>query len=248
LVAVKLYVIPGSSPSKAAELMLDRKGIDYKRVDLVMAMHRPTLRMMGFPGKTVPALKADGRKVQGTRQISRFLDELTPGDRLVSSDAVAEAERWDDEQLQPVLRRLLFWALLLLPGKERTRISRRSLEGYRIGMPIGIASRTGLPLIKMAAGYTESTDENARAALAGLPEKIDRVDALLAEGVIGGEQLNAADFEVGCTVRGLLEFEDLKPYVESRPAAAHARRVRPHLDLGVPKVFPPEWLPSRPAA
>jgi glutathione S-transferase len=182
LVAVKLYVIPGSSPSKAAELMLDRKGIDYKRVDLVMAMHRPTLRMMGFPGKTVPALKADGRKVQGTRQISRFLDELTPGDRLVSSDAVAEAERWDDEQLQPVLRRLLFWALLHLPGKERTRISRRSLEGYRIGMPIGIASRTGLPLIKMAAGYTESTDENARAALAGLPEKIDRVDALLAEG------------------------------------------------------------------
>jgi glutathione S-transferase len=111
-VAVKLYVIPGSSPSKAAELMLERKGIDFKRVDLVMAMHRPTLRMMGFPGKTVPALKADGRKVQGTRQISRFLDELKPDDRLVTSDAVAEAERWDDEQLQDVPRRLLFWALL----------------------------------------------------------------------------------------------------------------------------------------
>ena len=245
--AVKLYVIPGSSPSKAAELMLDRKGIDYKRVDLVMAMHRPTLRMMGFPGKTVPALKADGRKVQGTRQISRFLDELKPEDRLVSSDAVAEAERWDDEQLQPVPRRLLFWALLHLPGKERTAVARRSLEGYRIGMPIAVASRTGLPLIKMAAGYTDSTDENVRADLAGLPGKIDRVDALLAEGVIGGEQLNAADYEIGCTVRPLLEFEDLKPYIEGRPAAAHARRVLPDREFGVTKVFPAEWLPS-PAA
>ena len=246
--AVKLYVIPGSSPSKAAELMLKRKGIDYKRVDLVMAMHRPTLKAMGFPGKTVPALKADGRKVQGTRQISRFLDELKPDDQLVSSDAVAEAERWDDEELQPVLRRLLFWVLLHLPGKERTGVARRSLEGYRIGMPIGIASRTGLPLIKIAAGYTDSTDDNARAALAGLPDKVDRVDALIAEGVIGGETLNAADYEVGCTIRGLLEFEDLKPYIEGRPAAAHARRVRPDHGLAVPKVFPPEWLPSRPAA
>lgn len=245
--AVKLYVIPGSSPSKAAELMLERKGIDFKRVDLVMAMHRPTLRMMGFPGKTVPALKADGRKVQGTRQISRFLDELKPDDRLVTSDAVAEAERWDDEQLQDVPRRLLFWALLHLPGKERTAVARQALEGYRTGMPIGIASRTGLPLMKVAAGYTSSTDENVRAALASVPDMLDHADALIAEGVIGGETLNAADYEIGCTMRGLLAFEDLTPYTDGRPAAAHARRVRP--DLGrVPKVFPPEWLPPSRAA
>ena len=95
----------------------------------------------------------------------------------------------------------------------------------------------------MAAGYTDSTDENARAALAGLPEKVDRVDALLAEGVIGGEQLNAADYEIGCTVRPLLAFEDLKPYIDGRPAAAHARRVRP--DLGARR---PEGLPRRLAA
>jgi len=241
-VAVKLYVIPGSSPSKAAELMLDRKGIDYKRVDLVMAMHRPTLRMMGFPGKTVPALKADGRKVQGTRQISRFLDEVKPDDRLVTSDAVAEAERWDDEQLQPVLRRSLFWALMHLPSKERTEVARRSLDGYRVFMP-GLASRTALPLIKAASGYTNSTEENVRADLAGLPDKIDRVDALLAEGVIGGESLNAADYEIGCTLRPLLDFEDLKPYIEGRPCAAHARRVRPDGGATVPKVFPEDWLP-----
>ena len=92
--AVKLYVIPGSHPSKAAELMLEHKGIPFKRVDLVTAIHRPALKLLGFRGKTVPAMKADGRKVQGTREISRALDEVKPEPRLVTSDAVAEAERW----------------------------------------------------------------------------------------------------------------------------------------------------------
>jgi len=247
-VATKLYVVPGSHPSKAAALMLEHKGIDYKRVDLVMAMHRPALKLMGFPGKTVPALKAEGRKVQGTREISHFLDELKPEPRLVPSEAVEQAERWGDDHLQSIPRRLAFWALLRLPGKERVEVTRRSLQGYRIGLPAGLAARTGLPIAKRAAGYNHSTDENIRADLAGLPEKLDRVDALIAEGVIGGETLNAADYQIGTAVRLMLEFEDLKPYVEGRPAADHARRVLPDYDLGVPKVFPQEWLPSRPAA
>ena len=115
-------------------------------------------------------------------------------------------------------------------------------------MPIGVASRTVLPIAKIAANYNHSTDENIRADLAELPQKLDRVDALIAEGVIGGETLNAADYQIGTTVRLLLEFEDLKPYVEGRPAADDARRVLPDYDLGMPKVFPAEWLPSRPAA
>ena len=74
----KLYVIPASHPSMTAELMLRHKGIDYKRRDLITAMHIPILKAMRFPNRTVPALKADGRKVQGTRQISRYLDEVKP--------------------------------------------------------------------------------------------------------------------------------------------------------------------------
>ena len=35
IVASKLYVIPGSHPSLTAELMLERKGIPFKRVDLI---------------------------------------------------------------------------------------------------------------------------------------------------------------------------------------------------------------------
>ena len=105
-----------------------------------------------------------------------------------------------------------------------------------------------LPIAKVAAGYNHSTDEAVRADLAAVPDRIDRVDALLSEGVIGGEQPNAADFQIGTSVRLLLAYEDLKPYIEGRPAAEHARRVVPEYNAAFPKVFPAEWLPSRPAA
>ena len=72
---IRLYIIPGSNPSVAAELMLERKGIDYRRRDLIPAVHIAIVRALGFPGRTVPALKSDGRRVQGSRAIARFLDE-----------------------------------------------------------------------------------------------------------------------------------------------------------------------------
>ena len=81
-----------------------------------------------------------------------------------------------------------------------------------------------------------------------MPDRIDKVDALISEGVIGGEQLNAADFQIATSVRLLLGYEDLKPYVAGRPAADHALRVVPDYNAAFPKVFPAEWLPSRPAA
>jgi glutathione S-transferase len=247
-VAVKLYVIAGSHPSKAAELMLEHKGMPFKRVDLVTSLHRPILKLMGFPGKTVPAMRAGERKVQGTRAISRCLDELQPDPALIPSDAVEEAERWGDEQLQPVPRRLAWWALIHLSGKQRTESAKRSLQGYRLGLPVGVAARTVLPIAKVSARYNHSTDENVRADLAGLPEKIDRVDELLAQGVIGGEQLNAADFQIATSVRLLLAFDDLRPYIEGRPAAEHALRAVPDYEAHFPAVFPQEWLPSRAAA
>jgi glutathione S-transferase len=247
-VAVKLYVIPGSHPSKAAELMLDYKGIPFKRVDLVTAMHKPSLKLLGFPGTTVPAMKVDGRKVQGSREIASALDEIKPEPKLVPSGVVREAERWGDEELQAIPRRLAWWALVHLSGKERTQAARLSLEGYRVGMPIGVASRTVFPIAKVASRYNHSTDEAVRADLAAVPDRIDKVDALLSEGVIGGEQPNAADFQIATSVRLLLAYEDLKPYIEGRPAAEHARRVVPDYNAAFPKVFPAEWLPSRPAA
>jgi glutathione S-transferase len=63
MVQAKLYVIPGSHPSRSAMLMLERKGIPYKRVDLMPVISKGILKAQRFPGITVPALKLDGEKV-----------------------------------------------------------------------------------------------------------------------------------------------------------------------------------------
>ena len=76
---VKLYSIPGSHPAAAARAMLEHKGIQYRRVDLPPVVSRGLMRALGFSGNRVPALKVDGRKVQGSRNISRELDVRKPG-------------------------------------------------------------------------------------------------------------------------------------------------------------------------
>jgi hypothetical protein len=42
-------------------------------------------------------------------------------------------------------------------------------------------------------------------------------------------------------------WEDLRPLIEGRPAAEHARRLVPHYPGAIPPVFPPDALPARAA-
>ena len=225
--ATRLYVVPGSHPSMAGRLMLEHKGIPYSRIDLVSPMHRGVLRALGFPGKTVPALSHEGRKVQGTRDLARYLDELEPDPPLFPDDperrrAVEEAERWGDEELQPPPRRLAWWAM----KRDRSEIG-SFLADARLGLPTPVLARTSGPLIRLAARANDVTEDSSQADLAAIPGLLDHVDALIADGTIGGRQLNAADFQIGPSVRVLMAFDDLKAAIEGRPAGQHAVRVCP---------------------
>src|SRR5436190_14559987 len=107
----RLYWMAPSHPSQAARKMLDLNGLDYRLVDVVPLTQRVHLRLAGFRGGTVPALKLDERRVQGSRQIARGLHELQPETPLFPPDGelraqVEEAERWGEERLQPIPRRL----------------------------------------------------------------------------------------------------------------------------------------------
>ncbi len=85
--------------------------------------------------------------------------------------------------------------------------------------------------------------ERVGALVAGLPAQLDRVDRLIADGVIGGPEPNAADFQIAATLRVLMNYEDLAPAFEGRPAAALATRLLPEYPTMVPAGFvPPEWL------
>src|SRR3954467_3311015 len=101
---IKLYGTPPSPPSHSARLMLERKGLDYKPIWLLPGMWPALLRTRGFRGGTVPAMKIDGRRGQGSVLISPPLGELRAEPRLFPADPdqrlkVEEAERWGDQVL-----------------------------------------------------------------------------------------------------------------------------------------------------
>ena len=199
------------------------------------------LKAQRFPGVTVPALKIDGRRVQGSREIARELDHLQPDPPLLPSDPekrikVEEAEAWGDE-FQQKPRRFSWWAF----KRDRAPMASYS-EGARLGIPVGLAVKTGGPIVSLSARFNEATDQNVRANLASLPEDLDRIDGWIKEGVMGGGEPNAADFQIAPSVRLAMSFDDLRPYIEQRPAGRLATQVLPDFPGRTPPVFPPEWL------
>jgi glutathione S-transferase len=244
----RLYVIPGSHPAITARLMLDFKGIEYKRTDLMPVVAKGALRAAGFPRTTVPALKIGGQKIQGSREIARALDRIQPDPPLFPADpqalaAVEDAERFGDEELQHPIRQILWWGI-----KRDKNVLRSYSEGAKLGVPIGLAIKTGGPLVALSARFNEATDDKTHAALAALPNLLDRVDAYIADGTIGGEQPNAADLQIATSIGLALTLDDLKPMIEPRPCGALARRIVPNYPGHMPPIFPPAWLPGPPTS
>ena len=240
---VRLYTIPGSHPGVAVQLMLGHKGIPFKRKDLFPAVSRAVLRASGFPRNTVPAIRIDGERVQGSRQIARELERLQPDPPLFPADAAAraaveEAERFGDEELQHPIRQIIWWSL----RKDVSAMESFSKDA-RLGLPINsLTVKSAAPLAALSARLHGASDENVRADLAALPDLLQRIDDLIAAGTIGGEQLNAADFQIAPSIRLAMALGDLRPAIESRPAGELAARVQPELPGEIPPILPAAWL------
>ena len=237
---VTLYMFTGSTPSITAQLMLEHKGIDHKAVHLMVGPHAFGMLGRGFQTMTVPALKIDGRRVQGSLEISRALDELVPQPPLFPADpasrrAVEDAEEWGEE-LQDAARRI---------GLCAARREPRTFSSiYRHPNPLlRPVQRVSRPLvIRLATAGHRATDRAGERDLAALPARLDQIDAWIAQGLLDGSELNAADFQIAPNIALLLRFEDLAPYVEGRPAARLAQRVAPDFPGDIPAVLPPAWL------
>jgi glutathione S-transferase len=241
-VKVRLYTIPGSHPGVAAQLMLKHKGIEFKRTDLFPVISKLVVRGLGFPRNTVPAMKIDGERIQGSREIARELERLRPEPALFPSDpeqraAIEEAERFGDEELQHPVRQLIWWAL----RKDKAPL-RSFSEGARLGIPIGLALKTAAPIVALSARFNEATDENVRADLAALGGLLQKVDDFIAAGTLDGAELNAADFQIAPSIRLAMTFQDLRPLIEARPAGKLALRVQPQIAGDVPPILPPAWM------
>ena len=230
-----LYVIHGSHPCACAEKALQLKGQPYRVVEWPPALHVPG-QWWRFRRLTVPGLVlGSGEQVVGSRAIVHRLDQLVPEPPLLPADPalrtrVEDAERWGDAVLQPAVRRFAWVGFLARPDAFTSYA-----EGSRLPLPRRLLPAIVPPLARVAATRNKATRERARADLAALPSQLDQIDHWIAEGVLGGEQPNAADLQIGSSLRLLATFADVRPLLAGRPCA----------DLGH-KLFPvyPGELPA----
>jgi glutathione S-transferase len=240
----RLYVLPGSHPCAAVEAALRLKSIDYDRVDL-LPMSQMLVGPLRYGGTTVPGMRVGGERLVGSRAIMRRLDEIGPEPPLLPAPGdpsyarVLEAERWGDEVLQSVPRRILDVGFLRRPD---------TMESYagdaKLPLPRPLL-RPALPLTaRMMAIKNRATDAAARSDLAALKGQLDRIDGWIAEGLLGAERPNAADLQIGSTIRLLMSVGDVRPLIEGRPTATLTRYF-PALPGEIPPgVLPAEWLPA----
>jgi glutathione S-transferase len=240
-----LYAIPASHPCAVVERALQLKDVPYRRVELIPVLHRPVQRLR-FPAGSVPGIEfADGKRVTGSRAILRELEARAPAPALLPADEeqrvhVERAEEWGDEVLQPLARRVV-WAAV----RRRPETMMRYSEGAQLPVPQWFA-RVNAPVVAwMAARLNRAGDAMVRADLLSLPGHLDRVDGWIAEGVLGGADVNVADLQIASSLRLLLTVEDVAGLVDARPAGELARRVFGAYPGGVPAgVLPAGWVPS----
>jgi glutathione S-transferase len=246
--AAKLYVLPGSHPCAAVEVALRLKSMPFERVDL-LPMSQVLIGPLRYGGSTVPGLRLDGERLVGSRQILRRLDELVPEPPLLPAPGsssyaqVLDAERWGDEVFQSIPRRVLDLAFLSHPEAMLTFVGDAKLP-----LPIGLM-RPALPLTaRLMAIKNKAREDAVREDLAALGGLLDRIDGWIADGLLGGEQPNAADLQIGSTIRLLLTIADVRPLIQGHPAAELVRYFPPMVGEVPAGALPAAWFPSAAAA
>jgi glutathione S-transferase len=224
-----------------AEAALRLKGLEYEKVPIRMPHTEEMERLYGAGNGTVPGLLVGDEPVHGSIAILERLEQLVPDPPLYPEPIAAEvreAERWGDAELQDLGRRLPWGALHFRPEAMGS-------FGGGTGPLDPAGTDFAIRFARSMWKYHRISAEQLAEDLAGLPAKLDQVDALIADGIMGAEQPNAADLQIGATLRVLLTVGDLRPLIDGRPAEELARRRFPDYAGEVPAgAFPADWVPA----
>jgi glutathione S-transferase len=247
---LKLYALPASHPCDAVEVALKLKSIPYDRVDLLPS-GEVLIGPLLWRGKTVPGVRVDRERLVGSRTIMRKLDQLAPEPPLLPPPGdptyarVLELERWGEDVLQSVPRRILDVAFVRRPPTMLSYIGDAKLA---LPLPLGVLRPVTPVSARLMAFKNKAREDSARADLRALPGHLERIDGWIEDGLLGGEQPNAADLQIGSTIRLLLTVADLRELIGAHRAVELTRYFPPRAGEIPAGVLPADWVSSAAAS
>ncbi len=220
--SIKLYVLPGSHPCAAVEVALRRKGIPFRASRPAAddagrggaaALRRPH-RSRGC-GSTASDWSARARSCAASTL-------LAPEPPLLPADPAEREPCWRPSGGAMTSSRAC-------PGGSSTRASCATRGDGELRRRRQATAATGLlrpalPLTaKLMARRNHAQRRAVRADLAALSGQLEKIDAWIADGLLGGEEPNAADLQIGSTIRLLETIGDVRPLIEGHPPRRRLR-------------------------
>ena len=132
--------------------------------------------------------------------------------------SVEEAEAWGDDVLQALVRRVLWPTFKAHPEAMATFARRSKLPA----IPVPVLKLIAPVATRIEMKANEATDATYPADVRSLPDVLDQIDGWIADGVLGGEQPNAADLQIATSVRLLMALG--RPAADDRAAARRPAR------------------------
>jgi glutathione S-transferase len=210
----RLYVIPASPPCACIEAALRLKGVAYDVTELPNVLHIAH-QLARFGISTVPAMTLDGEKVATSPAILRRLDAEWPDPPLYAAPGAEDVEAWVVDELQPLARRAIAWAV----GRS-TASAPSFFAQSRLPMPPLVVRALAPGVTRIGALRNGASRDAVAADVRRLPDLLGRLDDWITDGVLGHATPNAADLQAGSNLALLLRIGDLAPVIRERERVA----------------------------
>jgi glutathione S-transferase len=209
---LELYQWELSQYSEKVRLILDYKGLDYRKIEVTPGIGQIELfRLTGQ--RQVPVLKDGNKYIADSTEIAKYLDLKYPERPLIPQDPKQKAltlliEEWADESIGIKGRKALFSAISQSQNFRKSLLPTSTPDIFKNlveGVPSDILSVLGV-----GVGYSPDV---VRSAITDLKQDLEALTLLLADSpYLTGDEPTLADLAVaGLSI--LLKFPD-GPYLD----------------------------------
>ena len=209
---LELYQFELSQYSEKVRLILDYKGLEYRKIEVTPGIGQVELFRLTGQGQ-VPVLKDGNRYIADSTEIAKYLDSQYPERPLIPTDAKKRGlclliEEWADESIGIKGRKALFSAISQNQNFRKSLLPTNTPDVLKTlveGVPSDV-----LTVLGFGVGYSPDA---VRSAIADLKQDLEALTLLLADSpYLVGDEPTLADFAVaGLSI--LLKFPD-GPYLD----------------------------------